>query len=62
MSIPLPLYRRRRFDGLLNFLLRRSGVMSSLEFFGPNGRLVNTGDDVGEAVSALRRDPRKRVC
>jgi hypothetical protein len=30
--------------------------------FGQNGRLVNIGDDVREAVSALRRDPRKRVC
>jgi hypothetical protein len=30
--------------------------------FGQNRRLVNTGDDVRRAVSALRRDPRKRVC
>jgi hypothetical protein len=30
--------------------------------FGQNGRLVNTGEDVRESVSALRRDPRKRVC
>jgi uncharacterized protein YbjT (DUF2867 family) len=28
---------------------------------GQNGRLVNAGDHVREAVSALRRDPRKRV-
>ena len=36
--------------------------MSSLSFFGQNGRVVNTGEDVRESVSALRRDPRKRVC
>jgi hypothetical protein len=36
--------------------------MSSLEFLGQNDRIVNTGDDVRETVSALRRDPRKRVC
>jgi hypothetical protein len=40
----------------------QSGVMSSLELFGQNRRVVNTGDDVREAVCALRRDPRKRVC
>jgi hypothetical protein len=32
------------------------------QVFGRNGREVNTGDDVREAVSALRRDSRKRVC
>jgi len=36
--------------------------MSSLTFFGQNGRPVNSGDDPREAVSVLRRDPRKRVC
>jgi hypothetical protein len=38
---------------------RRHGIY---RVFGKNGRLVNTGDDVREGVSALRRDPRKRVC
>jgi hypothetical protein len=45
---------------MLNFYhLKRRDVI--VRVFGQNGRLVNTGDDVFEAVSALRR-ARKRVC
>jgi len=56
-----------RFTGAGDFMecststtAKRRDVIARV--FGQNGRLVNTGDDVREAASALRRDPRKRVC
>jgi len=42
--------------------LGRTGVISFARVLGQNGGVVNTGDDVREAASALRCDPRKRVC
>jgi hypothetical protein len=46
---------------MLNFYDREPADVIA-RVFGQNGRPVNTGDDVRQALSALRRDPRKRVC
>ncbi len=37
----------------------QSGVMSSLELFGQNGRVVNTGDDVREGPKRAAARPAK---
>jgi hypothetical protein len=57
---PSPIYRRRwLMECSTSTTAKRRDVIARV--LGRNGGVVNTGDDVREAASALRWDPRKRM-